>query len=54
MNPEQIFRQLSQILIVCGLCGCVTRPDIVQAQREKRPNIIVILADDLGYSDLSC
>ena len=34
------------ITLVAGLAACL-------AHSQKRPNIMVILADDMGYSDLS-
>jgi len=34
-----------------GLCGT---PGIVRAATAKRPNIVLIMADDMGYSDLGC
>jgi arylsulfatase A-like enzyme len=37
-----------------GLTGCLPNTRLRQPDRPTGPNIIYILADDLGYADLSC
>ena len=44
----RLIRVLS-LLFLCGWCF-----DVSKAESQQRPNIIYIMADDLGYGDLGC
>ncbi len=42
------------MISICWVILFVTSSSLVRAQESSRPNIVFILADDLGYGDLSC
>lgn len=42
------------LLAVVGSCGFGIQAIAADSPAPKRPNVIVIMADDLGFSDLGC
>jgi arylsulfatase A-like enzyme len=39
---------------VACLFGCAAEPENLECARSSRPNIVVIVVDDMGFSDLGC
>jgi len=43
---------MRRILLLC--CGCFYLTSLVAGAAEQRPNVVVLLADDLGSKDIGC
>lgn len=50
MNTSPKTIKMKQIVITCFLL-CITA---ISNAQQKQPNVIVILADDMGFSDIGC
>jgi arylsulfatase len=50
----KMFRRVMTAICVAAVySGALSAPRL-QAESSKRPNIVLIMADDMGYSDLGC
>src|ERR1700709_2013207 len=45
---------LSVRLLLCAAACLSVRPVFAEAAPAKRPNIVIILCDDMGFSDIGC
>ncbi len=53
-KPSSHLHKIPAFIVIVFICGMVLHVGPAIAQSEERPNIIYILSDDMGFSDLGC
>lgn len=48
------YFKLYLIVVATTLAGCIRKPSVNISDTYERPNVVLILADDMGWSDLGC
>jgi len=49
-----MYRMMIMVLGLCWLCSCSSLAVVGSDSTQRPPNIIFIMADDLGYGELGC
>ncbi|QDU93920.1 arylsulfatase [Lignipirellula cremea] len=55
-SPDRLLRCLARLLVAVLMCGAWMQATSTATAAEKtdRPNLVVIMADDMGFSDIGC